>query len=158
MNKYILTLVAAATAISCATAQTPPHISVVTTTSDNPHHFMIDDLEKLTFEGQEMIVHHADGTTRFNVADIDRLAFDLEMTAIDEIKTDLSDEIQITSSAGILTITALESTPIHVQVYDINGRLIDNTVANTTVSIDFNTKAAGVYIIRANNKTIKYKK
>lgn len=136
----------------------PLHISVVHVGSDDHSHFLLDELEKVTFDGDEMVVHHSEGETRFNLGDIDRLAFDLDMTQGVDMVTELCDDIKVELFGGVFKATAADNFPLLVDVYTSGGQLVAHRSGKGFVSVDFNDKAQGIYIIRVNDKTIKFRR
>lgn len=77
------------------------------------------------------------------------------MSGAEDIKVDL-ESLKIDLSAGILTATASQNAPISYRVFAINGSTAMAGEGIGTVSFDLNGLATGVYIIKINDKVIKY--
>lgn len=127
---------------------------VITALDGNVSKINIADISRITFDGAEMTVATANGNSVFNVADVDNIAFDLSTSAAEEISTRL-DDIDIKVSGGVLTVAGPQGKLLKVSVYDLKGVAVGQSVGTETVSVDFNTMPAGIYIVRANDKTIK---
>ena len=138
-------------------AETPePTLTVLLTDGYMSKQYNIDDISDIIFMRDLMIVNHAQGTMTFFIDDIDALRFDIELGAAAAEQV-LAPGVTVSASDGIVTITAEEGTPLAVSVFDIGGRMLQNFHATTTTSIDMTALTPGIYIIKANNKVIKYK-
>ena len=91
-----------------------------------------------------MTVETATGNFDYQLALVDNLSFDLEASALDDIEVSLRKDVSLSISEGILSVSAPSGQPLSVAVYNLKGVL------------DFNPMAQGVYIVKANGKTIKF--
>ena len=46
--------------------------------------------------------------------------------------------------------------PIHLDIFDLKGRVVVSLSGRGVVQTDTSSLPAGIYIIRANGKTVKY--
>ncbi len=109
----------------------------------------------LTFSGENLVVNQGDTSREFNLADISGISFAAAVTAAEDVNLDLESLI-IDLSGGILTATAGPSTPISYQVFSVNGAKALAGTGTGTVSFDLNGLTKGVYIIKINDKVIKF--
>lgn len=114
----------------------------------------ISEVSSITFDGDRMTVSTAGGNFDFALADVEDITFDVELQGIDDMTQDL-EQMQVAIEGGILTATAPADEPVNVAVYTISGAAVAHVAAKGSASVDLNPLASGVYIIRANNKTIK---
>ncbi len=155
-KKYIIPLILAAVGVGWGQAAEPNPLSVVPAGEGSVRQFPIDKIDKITFDGANMIVTTADGSEALPVSQIEKLCFDLEYDGVGEVAADLADGLHTAISGGILSVTAGPGTAIHIAVYDTAGMLRHAVNATATASVDFNTMPSGIYIIKVNDKTIKY--
>lgn len=129
---------------------------VVTGTDGNPAQISIADISQITFDGKTMTIATASaGNKDFQITAVDFITFDLSASSIDDIVTPL-DDITVSSQSGVLTVSAAADVPLTLNVYNLKGILVSSQTGSQSLSVDFNALPAGVYIVKANNKTIKY--
>lgn len=124
---------------------------VITAKSGDLTKLKVTDVQNITFDGNTMNVHMTSGDRTFIVDDIEEMHFDLT-TSIDDINADLGD-LKVTIAAGVMTVTA--DAPVAIKVYGLNGIVVASASGNGSASVDLNTLAKGVYVVKANNKVIK---
>lgn len=131
---------------------------VVTTKDGNRIQLNVADVGRVSFGDNIINLHMADGTLRtLSLGVVDNLSFDLDIpTGIESLETNLSDEVCVSIADGVVTLTGRDGVALDVAVYGINGTLFYVEYGRESVSIDFKAFAKGAYVIRANNKTIKY--
>lgn len=118
--------------------------------------YKVDDISRITFDDGQMTIAHADGTDTLPLDRIDSMRFDIELEpdAIDRV---LDDGLTVSASGGKVFISAADGRRISAAVYDMQGRLLESLAADGSCTVDMTGKAPGVYIVKANNKTIKYR-
>lgn len=109
----------------------------------------------LTFSGENLVVNQGDTSREFILADISGISFAAAVTAAEDVNLDL-ESLKIDLYGGILTATAGPSTPISYQVFSVNGAKALAGTGTGTVSFDLNGLTKGVYIIKINDKVIKF--
>ncbi|MDE7407074.1 MAG: hypothetical protein K2M76_01530 [Muribaculaceae bacterium] len=131
---------------------------VITTKNGDHIQLHMTDVGRVSFGDNILNLHMSDGTMRtLSLSSVDNLSFDLQVpTGIDRLETDLGDDVMVKIADGIVTLTQQGGSALEVAVYGINGTLVYVACNRDCVEIDFKTLAGGVYIIRANGKTIKY--
>lgn len=161
IQRLFLSAVAAAgcTLCLCAEEPAPNPLSIVTAGTDGTvHQFHIADVDKITFEGINMLVSRADGSSEsIPVADIEKMCFDLEYDGTTPVAAELAPGLSISIARSIVTATADDpAAPIVFNAYDPTGapRLTLNSTG--TLTADMNTLPAGIYIIKINSRTIKF--
>lgn len=116
----------------------------------------VADITQITFNGDNMTIATVNGNVDYQLSSVESLTFDLATSAVDEIETSLSEDVTLNVKGGVLSVTAPADVPLLVAVYNIKGILVATQADKESVSIDFNNMAPGVYIVKANNKTIKF--
>lgn len=156
MKCKLLQIAFAATVVAATTVDGLGQQKVVITALDgNVSKINIADINRITFDGAEMTVATANGNSVFNVADVDNIAFDLSTSAADEISARL-DDIEVKVSGGVLTVSGPQGKLLSVSVYNLKGIPVNQNAGTESVSVDFNAMPAGIYIVKANDKTIKF--
>nr|WP_290376584.1 T9SS type A sorting domain-containing protein [Duncaniella muris] len=56
----------------------------------------------------------------------------------------------------MLSVSAPAGVPLSVAVYNLKGVAVARHTGFENISIDFNPMAPGIYIVKANGKTIKF--
>lgn len=115
----------------------------------------ISKISRIHFNSGTMNIEHADGTHQIALGDIEHIRFDLVATSLDNISKPL-DELMISIAAGKITANADANTAIKLDVYDLRGYRVAATGGVGSVSLDLSTLASGMYIMKANDKTIKF--
>ena len=67
------------------------------------------------------------------------------------------DGLTVSAAAGTVHIQAPDGRRIEVAVYDIQGRCLQTLTAAGACAVDMSGKAPGIYIVKANDTTIKYR-
>ena len=116
----------------------------------------IADISQITFNGDVMTVTTVNGPVDYRLSDVDNITFDLATSAVDEIEASLAEDVNLNVSGGVLTVTAPAEVPLLVAVYNLKGILVATQAGYESVSVDFNNMLPGVYIVKANGKTIKF--
>ncbi len=131
---------------------------VVNTSASEPEMIEVSLQTRITFSDNhsKMIVtgeNDADSYT-FNVKDIENIVFTAtssqKLTGVD------LDDIKISYVEGILTIFGPDI--ITYGVWNTNGTQMAIGSGNETVTLDMGDLPAGVYIVKANDKAIKFVK
>lgn len=115
----------------------------------------ITKINRIHFDNGVMQIEHSEGTHQIAISDIDQMRFDLETTSVDNISETL-DDLTISVASGFVTVSAAAETAIKLNVYDLRGYNVAAADGFGSVSIDLSTLASGVYIVKANDKTIKF--
>lgn len=127
---------------------------VVTPASGDPVSVPIESVSSITFDGDKMTVNAASGASVFALSDVAHIKFDLEFQGIEDVTANV-DDIEISIQQGVLTATATNDAAVNMSVYNLSGMNVANAAAQGSASVDLNSLPAGVYVVRANSKTIK---
>lgn len=155
--KAFCNLILASVAATCLAFPAGADNLVVTGTNGIQTKVAIPDISRITFDGDNMkILTTTAGEQIFAIADLDNMKFDVVSSSIDDITADLGDDISIVTSGGVMTVNSTAGASVNVVVFSIKGSLITMQSGIGSVSVDFNTVTPGVYIVKANNKTVKF--
>lgn len=116
----------------------------------------ISKISEITFDGNTMLVVTPDGRLSFHTDDISQISFDLSLSGTDKITSSLSENLNISTDNGIVTVSAADGMAVTLDIFDIKGACRMSLRANGTVTADTSTLPKGVYIIKANDKVVKY--
>ncbi len=120
--------------------------------------YSFDKLQQITFANGQMMCQLQDATEAVSLVDIEEITFGEVGITGTEIVKDLSDGLSLTVADGIVTVSIADNAPLSVIACDINGRVLFSTETDGSTRIDLRREPAGIYIIKANNKLIKFNK
>lgn len=149
LKSGVISLALMLAASASATVLTVKHGSDQTTQVD------ITKISRIHFENGQMVITHTDGTHQIDLGDIQHMRFDLTATSIADINTTI-DDINVIIAHGFITVNSAEGTPIKLNVYNLSGFNVAASDGVGSVGLDLGTLPAGIYIVKANNKTIKF--
>ena len=113
-------------------------------------------ISEITFDGNRMVIANGETPLSFDTSDIDEITFQLTLTGIECISAPLSDGLTISADKGLIRVVADDDMPIHLGIFDLKGRVVVSLSGSGAVQTDTSSLPAGIYIIRANGKTVKY--
>lgn len=128
---------------------------VLTHTVNGSVEYKLTDLQKITFSGDSINLVSADRTDAHHMDQVSKMHFDLSSSVSDNLQTRLGD-VQVTVSGGVLTVTAADDAQVNLAVFSMSGRQVASVQAPGSASVNFNGYAPGVYVVKANGKTIKF--
>lgn len=156
-NKFLIGLIV--TTLGAAPPLLADDFIVINTlSSGKANKINIENINNISFLDDKMIIDSTDGLLTVELDDIDNIGFALATNATDEVSVDLSEDIHIDIRQSVMTITGAPETDIQVAVYDLKGFIHYQATVKDSITIDFNNYNEGIYIIKANNKLIKFKK
>ena len=153
---HVITAMACDFALPVCAWASPDHMLVHVNGTDTPHSIEISADTRITFDNTTMHVAHPAGNLSLEIADIDRMVFDLATSSTEEIEATLDADITITAAGGHVTAISASGAPVALAVYDATGRRVISANGAGTASADLSACRQGVYIIVCGNKTIKY--
>lgn len=90
------------------------------------------------------------------ISDIEKITFDVSTSSIEDVTAELGDGVVIDVHGPVVRIIPSGDGAVSYGAYSVNGLTIAVGTATAPVEIDFSNYTPGVYIIRANSKTIKF--
>lgn len=118
--------------------------------------FNVADITQISFSGNDMVVEQSSGSATIAVTDIEQITFDLQTSAVETVEAELSEDVTFAASNGVVTITNPTGNALNIAVYNLKGMPVYQRTGVSSDTIDFNAMSAGIYIIKANNKVIKF--
>ena len=115
----------------------------------------ISQISEITFDGNTMVVKTPDRPLEFPTDNIEEVTFDLTVTGVEDITADL-DGLIVAATGGTVRVDAAPDAPLTLDVFDMTGRRVISLNGVGSLSADMTPLPAGIYIIKANDKTIKY--
>jgi len=143
--------------ISCAQAQ---NSLIVKFRDGSRSGTLLSTLDRITFSGANLILKRKDATTgSLIISDIDKLNFGV-FSGVPEVSTN-EKTVQVYPSPATNYIT-LKNAPegeVHITVYRLDGGiLINKMLSDGTEQIDISNLSKGIYLLKVNNKTLKFSK
>lgn len=129
-------------------------MNVKTASGVNP--IEVTTQSKITFSKDltKMIVADGNGSQARSF-DVDEIVnIDFTVDSADKLDGASLDELKISNNGKVLTISGGGN--IEYAVWDMSGVMVASGGGPEVVSIDFNTLESGVYIVKANQSTLKY--
>jgi len=137
-------------------AVTSARTMIVTPVSSEPVKIEVSTATHITFSKDlsKMIVSSGNSgeSESFDINDIANIVFTID-SAVNGVLSELND-LQFSNNGGIVTISGADT--IRYAVWNINGNQIMAGEEEQTVTLDFTARTAGIYIIKANNRTVKF--
>lgn len=127
---------------------------VINTSQGNPVEIELSTATRITFSEDlsTMTVNGEDDDVSIDIDNISNIMFTID-SSVDNVVKDL-DGLKISSRGYIVTISGAGQ--IEYLAVDMSGSRQFAGHARDSVTLDFSTRPAGVYIIRANNTTFKF--
>lgn len=129
---------------------------LVLATPDGETEISVGTISQITFDGTQMTIATTDGTQQIDVMTLENIRFDLSSSAVETVAKDFEDGMSLQMDKGVLTATAGAESPVTVDVYNLNGVKLMTAAGQGAITVNLNTLAPGVYVVKANNKTIKF--
>ena len=149
MRKLLLSLLA----LFCSIIAKAEDKSLIITFSDNTTQtFVLSTLPQITMSNNKMTISAGTTTAEYDLYKIKTFTFS-GTTSIENIE----DNSDIKTEGNRIII---EGTNAHVRIFSIDGKPATIKTINTSNStvIDISSLNSGVYIIKANDKTVKISK
>lgn len=155
MNALFMRMVIGATLVAgFALSGAAENKLVVNATDGSKSNHLLSDVKRIKFDGARMVVSTAQGDASYELGAISKLTFDLSTSANQEVAASLGD-LSVAVSGGVLTVNAKPDCAIDLRLYNMQGVAVSAVKGSGSASIDLNPLAKGVYIVKANKKTIK---
>ena len=120
----------------------------------------IDAIQKVTFDGDNLVVLTADGASySLGIDDIASITFTADLaTALTPVTVSPTPDVSITYGAGLVRVSNPQQEPLAVAVFTAQGQLLRQVRSASDVEIDFTALPSGIYIVKANSAVLKIKK
>ncbi len=122
---------------------------VLTDNSGKTNEMHVGAIEEITFSNGNIIITTSNGKKSFPLGDLDNIAFDYMASSNEDITIPISGTT-ITAEANSADKT------LNIIAVNTAGMIVAATKGRESVSIDFSNWPRGIYIIVANDKTIKF--
>ncbi len=116
--------------------------------------FNINELDHISFDGDKMLVHKGGTATEFALDDIDHMTLDL-IEGIEATFEKNFDGLQLNVERGVLTASQ-PGAQLNMQIFDLNGRLVAATTADSELTYSLIDLPTGAYIVTVNGKAVKF--
>jgi hypothetical protein len=131
---------------------------IVKVNGKETQHVSMDNLRKLTFEGEKLTITTINNEETLNIPLLDIvLVFNIEEeTNTKDVKVEKVENLQIWQSGGFLYIQSDQPLGT-VLITDLQGRrMIYSKSAENTTSINISALQKGVYILQVNRTALKF--
>lgn len=117
----------------------------------------LQTINKVTFDDANMLVAIPEGNQAFDMNNVISVKFTNEQqTAVEKINTDAAGKVRIASTGNYISVQGAQ--PGAVAIYAVNGQQVYNNSQWRGESISTAHLQPGIYIIKINNSTFKFKK
>lgn len=142
--------------VNVARGETKPFTIVIDRVGAEPLRIEIKTSTEITFsEGNAVITTANEAPQTIPLEDLANMSFDGDMSSVEETLMTFDSGITIKSSHGVVSITPGEGAFVY-KAFSVEGRMAYAGESATEVALDFTTLPAGVYIIVANDKVLKF--
>ena len=136
-----------------AYAQSVEIHAVVTLNNGQEQYFDLTENDQFSFDGQESLIIHSQGTTmQFSIDDIRKITFD-DATDTEEFQTG-NPFLYPNPVEKAFAIGNIEDGQM-VYIYSIEGRLLQQFQAKANTPIDLSSLPKGMYVVNINEKNLK---
>ena len=146
--KTIRTLIVSALLMLSTSALADNYQYLTVTQTAGETSFVVSNIQKITFDATNMVLHLTDGTTQqLPLSDLSKMFFSNSPTGI--TATAMQSKMQFTDGVLRATVAPGES----VALYNMKGEKVFSTT--TSGSYDLKTLIKGVYIVKVGTETRK---
>lgn len=140
-----------------ASGQTEGKDKIVVSHGGETYVVGFSDLRRATFEGDDIILKLADGTTAtFVWNDVSAIKFDVVETSIDTPET-VARQVRMYLRGGRIYVEGLPEERMPAAIYDISCRLCQRSQSAGTDGIDVSQLPRGIYIVKTKYASLKFK-
>jgi len=121
---------------------------------------LISSVRKITFSGGNLLLNKTDATSNsYAISGIRKLIFGI-YSGINEITSDqTSISLYPCPATNYLRLQNAPEGKTSIRIYSLNGvEMMNYSLASTTQPIDISKLPQGMYLLKANNKTLKFTK
>ncbi len=130
---------------------------VLTDNSGKTNEMHVGAIEEITFSNGNIIITTSNGKKSFPLGDLDNIAFDYMASSNEDITIPIESDVNISISGTTITAEANSADKtLNIIAVNTAGMIVAATKGRESVSIDFSNWPRGIYIIVANDKTIKF--
>lgn len=113
-------------------------------------------IERIDFGGGAMHLKDTDGTvTDIPYASVTDIRFDLEIDP-NSVTDATFESMTLGINRGLISISAPDGTDVDLSIFSLSGQTVSSQRLKAPCTLDLNGLDKGVYIIKANDKTLKY--
>lgn len=115
----------------------------------------VDDINEVTFPDADKIALEVPGDMMtYDLAEVTGITFTLATDGVATVAA--GEDLTVAVAAGVITVSSAAGEAVNVCVYDMKGAVVATAAAAGCVTVDANTLPAGVYVLKANNQTVKF--
>ena len=132
---------------------------VTITLASGKKSYKVDDVKSMTFDGNKLVVtNQSDAQESYNLADIVSVSFDTT-SGVSGLKVDGKLTISVKPGSDLIEIGGYDGkTKYGVAVYNLAGEKVLGTENWKGDAVDVSSLPGGVYVIKINNTTLKFRK
>ena len=156
MKQHSFLLCIAGVAVSALNVNADSEMTMKLNEGEKSTEYSISSISKITFEGNTMNIATSDGVKTADVLALENITFSMKTSATDNIVKDFEDGISISSRKGVIEVSAKSDVDIKIDIFSMGGNHIMRVNGGGNASADLTQLPAGIYIVKANNKTIKF--
>lgn len=150
-------LLGASACVPAWAAETKPLTIIIDRIGADPIEITVSTSTTITFaDGNAVISDDKAGTQTIPLEDLANINFESEIASVDETEIAFDSGVTIKSANGLVTIEPGEAGAFVYAAFSIEGRMVCQGQSPAAVTIDFTSLPTGVYVIVANNKTLKF--
>ncbi len=120
---------------------------------------LLSSLNKLTFVSDNLVLNYNAGNTEaYAVSNVHKIIFGTT-SAVSELSANNTDLVIYPNPADqYLLLKNIPNVEVRVNVYSLDGSLVKSESINSNEQIDISNLSTGFYILKINNKALKFTK
>jgi len=119
--------------------------------SGNSSSYSISDINKITFEGGDVVIETQSSTDNFTIGGVRNLVFEQIITETEDVTQAVQQLSAYPNPCGDLLYVSQNTTDARYFIYDLNGSLIQSNKASSTINVSNLT--TGIYFFTLVDKT-----
>ena len=151
----------AAMLVACGSAYADGGSTITIHTATNQNTYAISDVNQLTFADKSfsVVMKNTSETPAFNFADVKKITFKVATGINNNTLNESAGKLSYTLNNNLMTITGANTgNANNVSFYTVSGVRCMQLNSWRGEQINISSLPAGVYIVKVNNQTIKFKK
>ena len=116
----------------------------------------ISTASEITFSENTLMVTGDSETKAYALTEIAEITFSLSTSSADKLSAELSDGLHVDLCNCMLSVSTDNGQPISVNIFSASAQFVASHKGSGYISVDLSSLPGGMYIIRINNKAIKF--
>ncbi len=131
--------------IMATVAQATDYSLIITDTSDNTTHFLVDEQLIINFNNDKLNLQTSDGEKEFIFDEIKKISYESDHSSVTEIPRP-GNNLRISSES--ITISIQDEKEHTYTIYDIEGKIIESSTFMQELNLSLSQFVKGIYVLK----------